>query len=77
VILETEMTLQEAHLLRPSTQRMTPTSLILQAVSNLPEHTGATRLWSDSSEIEYQTRIPFMSFRSPESEPWNWVGENI
>ena len=47
--LETEMILQEAHLLRPSTHAMTPTSLTLQAVSKLPEHSGAIRLWSDTS----------------------------
>ena len=27
--------------------------------------------------ISYQIRIPFVSIRNPESEPWKWVGENI
>jgi hypothetical protein len=27
--------------------------------------------------ISYQTRIPFVSIKNPESEPWKWVGESI
>jgi hypothetical protein len=42
--LETELTLLQAHWLRPSTHATTPTPLIFQAVSKLPAHTGAIRL---------------------------------
>jgi len=44
MILETEMTLQETHLLHPSTHAMTPTCLIVQAVNKLPEQFGAIRI---------------------------------
>jgi hypothetical protein len=53
----------------------THTSGCQQPASTLWCHKTVVRLilnW-----ISYQTRIPFVSFKNPESEPWNWVGESI